>query len=167
MSTVAQDWEQIGTLCVRLVAELTGRAETLAVAESLTGGQLTGALVDVPGASAVLRGGVVAYASDLKTSLLGVDPRLLAEVGAVDAQVAAGMAAGVQARLAATYGLATTGVAGPTDQDGHPPGTVHVALVGPRGERGAALAVAGDRPRVRSAAVLAALELLDGVLRSG
>ncbi len=167
MTTVSPEHEQIDRLCARLVAELTRRGETLAVAESLTGGQLTGSLVDVPGASAVLRGGIVAYATDLKASLLGVDRHLLAEVGAVDARVAAGMAVGVRARLVATYGLATTGVAGPAEQDGHPPGTVHVALAGPTGERGAVLAVAGDRARVRAAAVLAALELLEGVLGNG
>ena len=113
----------------------------------------------------MLRGGVVAYATDLKASLLDVDADLLARVGAVDAEVATAMAAGVRERLAATYGLATTGVAGPDPQDGIDPGTVFVALVGPHGARGAALRVPGDRAAVRGAAVRAALELLDDVLR--
>ena len=77
-----------------LVAELTARSETVAVAESLTGGLVVARLVDVPGASLVVRGGVVAYAADLKASLLGVDPALLARVGTVDAEVAAQMARG-------------------------------------------------------------------------
>jgi nicotinamide-nucleotide amidase len=109
---------------VRLLAQ---RGRTVAVAESLTGGLVVAALVGVPGASAVVRGGVVAYMTDLKASLLGVDEALLARVGAVDPDVAAAMARGVGVRLGADYGLATTGVAGPDPQDGHPVGEVHVA----------------------------------------
>jgi nicotinamide-nucleotide amidase len=82
-------------------------------------------------------------------------------VGAVDADVATAMAGGARERLAATYGLATTGVAGPDPQDGIAPGTVFVALVGPHGARGAALRLSGDRASVREAAVRAALELLE------
>ncbi|HYN75156.1 MAG TPA: CinA family protein [Candidatus Limnocylindria bacterium] len=147
-----------------LVSALTARGETVAVAESLTGGLLVSALVDVPGASAVLRGGVVAYATDLKAALLGVDPDLLLRAGAVDPDVATAMALGVRERLTATYGLATTGVAGPDPQDGVAVGTVYVALAGPRGVRGAALVVSEDRAGVRSAAVRAALDLLASVL---
>ncbi len=147
-----------------LVAALTARGETVSVAESLTGGLLASAFVDVPGASAVLRGGVVAYATDLKAELLGVDADLLRRAGAVDADVATAMAVGVRERLAATYGLATTGVAGPDPQDGVPAGTVYVALAGPRAVRGAALTVPGDRSTVRAAAVRAALDLLASAL---
>ena len=147
-----------------LVAALTARGETVAVAESLTGGLLASALVDVPGASAVLRGGVVAYATDLKADLLGVDADLLRRAGAVEADVATAMAVGVRERLKATYGLATTGVAGPDPQDGVAVGTVYVALAGPRGVRGAALSVPGDRSAVRAAAVRASLDLLASVL---
>lgn len=115
----------------QLVRLLVGAGRTVAVAESLTGGAVTEAIVAVPGASACLRGGVVAYATDLKAELLGVDPRLLARLGPVHAEVAMAMAAGVRARLGADYGLATTGVAGPEPQGGHQPGTVHVAVLGP------------------------------------
>lgn len=101
------------TVAARLLAVMEGRGWTLAVAESLTGGAVCARLVDVPGASRVLRGGVTAYATDLKASLLGVDDELLAARGAVDPDVAAAMAAGVRERLGADVGLATTGVAGP------------------------------------------------------
>lgn len=116
-----------------LVALLADAGRTVAVAESLTGGGVLDALVAVPGASACLRGGVVAYATDLKASLLGVPADLLAAGGPVQAEVARAMARGVRDRLGADYGLATTGVAGPDPQDGRPPGEWYVAVAGPRG----------------------------------
>jgi PncC family amidohydrolase len=135
----------------------------MATAESLTGGLLGAAVTDVPGASRVYRGGVVAYATDLKGQLLGVDGDLLARVGAVDPDVAAAMAAGARSRLGADLGLATTGVAGPDPQDGHPPGTVWLGLADadgswavPAGEHVRA-AVAVGRAAVREATVQAAL----------
>ncbi|MBX9246381.1 CinA family protein, partial [Actinotalea ferrariae] len=120
-------------LAAPLVDALVAAGATLAVAESLTGGALAAAVVDVPGASRCFRGGVVAYATDLKAALLDVDPALLAAVGAVHPDVALAMARGVRARLGTTYGVATTGVAGPESQDGHAPGTFHVAVAGPGG----------------------------------
>ena len=105
-----------------LVAALTARGLTVAVAESLTGGGVTAAVVDVPGASRVLRGGVVAYATELKAALLGVDADLLARTGPVHPDVAAQMARGVRSRLDADLGLATTGVAGPGRPGGAPAG---------------------------------------------
>jgi len=147
-----------------VVRGLARRGATVAVAESLTGGLVCARLVDVPGVSAVLRGGVVAYATDLKRTLLGVDGDLLDRSGAVDPDVAAQMAAGVRDRLGADYGVATTGVAGPDPQDGRPPGTVHVAVSGPGGADRptgvASLILPGDRAQVREAAVEAALRLL-------
>jgi nicotinamide-nucleotide amidase len=101
----------------------------------------------------------VAYATDLKAALLGVHAGLLAERGPVDAEVAAAMAAGARARLGATYGLATTGVAGPDPQAGHPPGEVHLAVAGPGGTRHERLQLAGDRAAVRTATVRRALLL--------
>jgi nicotinamide-nucleotide amidase len=112
----------------RAVQLLTGSGRTVAMAESLTGGLVVAALVGVPGASKVVRGGVVAYMTDLKASLLGVDEDLLGRVGAVDPDVAVAMARGAAVRLGADYGLATTGVAGPDPQDGHPVGEVWIAL---------------------------------------
>lgn len=146
-------------LAGQLHAVLLSRGQTLAVAESLTGGALGAALTAVPGVSATFRGGVTAYATDLKARLLGVDPDLLARVGAVDEQVARQMARGVRDALGATYGLAATGVAGPDPQDGHPPGEVHLALAGPDEVATIALDLPGDRARVRTEAVRRALAL--------
>ncbi len=144
----------------RAVATMTGAGLTVAVAESLTGGALTARLVDVPGASAVLRGGVVAYATDLKAGLLGVSERLLADVGPVDPLVATQMAEGVRLLLGADLALATTGVAGPTPQSGQPPGTVHVALAWDGGHAVRSAHVPGTRTQVRGGAVDLALDLL-------
>ncbi|MFD1827493.1 MULTISPECIES: CinA family protein [Mumia] len=150
-----------------LIAELRRRTESLALAESLTGGALCARLVDVSGASDVVRGAVVAYAADLKATLLGVDGRLLEERGTVDPGVAEAMAQGVRDRLGATYGLATTGVAGPGPAEGKPAGTVFVAVAWPGGVRSLGLALDGDRGAVRSASVDGALALLATVLGEG
>jgi nicotinamide-nucleotide amidase len=147
-----------------LVATLRARGQTLAVAESLTGGALAAAVVDVPGASAVLRGAVVAYATDLKHALLGVDADLLAAEGAVHPEVARQMADGVRERLGATWGVATTGVAGPDPQDGVQPGTVYVAITGPGPGRVERLLLPGGRGEIRAATVRRALLLLGVVL---
>lgn len=147
------------SLASDLLAAVGDRGWTLAVAESLTGGLVSATLVDVPGASSVLRGGVVAYATELKATLLDVDKVLLAERGAVDPDVARAMATGVRARLGADVGLATTGVAGPDPQDGHPPGTVHVAVSTPAGTHVRSLRLAGDRGAVRAQSVDAVLAL--------
>ncbi|EFC79760.1 competence/damage-inducible protein A [Parafrankia sp. EUN1f] len=149
----------------KVVLDLLGdRGATLAVAESMTGGLLAGRLTDVPGASAVLRGGVVAYATEVKSSALGVDPAILETVGAVSAETAVAMAAGVRERLGATYGLATTGVAGPDEQEGKPVGTLHVGLAGPDGATTRTVRLPGDRRRVREFAVVQALDVLRRVL---
>ncbi|MEO3935519.1 CinA family protein [Dermatophilaceae bacterium Soc4.6] len=150
------------TLAADVVARLRARGETVACAESLTGGLLTSRLVDVPGASAAVRGGVVAYATALKAELLGVEPALLARAGPVDPAVADQLARGVRARLHADWGLGTTGVAGPDPQDGHTVGTVYVAVAGPRDENVTvrALHLRGDRAAIRAATVDAVLVLL-------
>ena len=143
-----------------LVTRLTAAGQTVAVAESLTGGLVSAALTEVPGASVVVRGGVLAYATDLKAAVLGVDEGLLAQVGPVDADVAGQMADGVRLLMGATYGLATTGVAGPDEVDGKPAGTVYVAVAGPGSARVKALRLTGGRGEVRAQSVLAVLILL-------
>ncbi|MBI1378782.1 MAG: nicotinamide-nucleotide amidohydrolase family protein [Frankiales bacterium] len=145
-----------------VVRRCAAQGLTLAVAESLTGGLLVSALVAVPGASTVVRGGVVAYATDLKATLLGVDAGLLERAGAVDPEVARAMAHGAAARLGADLGVATTGVAGPDPQDGHPPGTVHLGWATAAGSGSRTLDLAGvdGRQAVREATVAAALALL-------
>lgn len=139
---------------------LAARSATVATAESITGGLLAGRLTDVPGASATFRGGVVAYATDLKAGLLGVPDSVLATGGPVSEGTASAMAAGVRSRLGATYGVSLTGVAGPEPQDGHPPGEVWLGLAGPDGEQVRRLRLPGERALVRTYAVVAALDLL-------
>lgn len=143
----------------RIVARLTEAGETVACAESLTAGLVAAAVADTAGASAVLRGGIVAYAADVKVSLLDVPDELVARVGTVDPAVAVAMAEGVRRRLGATWGLSTTGVAGPGPAEGKPPGTVHVAVAGPSGTVTRALRLNGSRAEVRAATVGALLEL--------
>jgi len=157
------------TVAAEVVASLARRGRTIAVAESLTGGLLVAELVSVPGASAVVLGGVVAYATPLKHRLLGVDAELLAEHGAVDPEVARQMAAGVRERLAvdgvpADVGLATTGVAGPDPQDGHPVGDVWLGLATAEGTQARHLELGGDRAGIRAATVAQALSWLRELL---
>ena len=152
-----------------VINALVAREYTIAVAESLTGGQLVAALVDVAGASATVNGGVVAYNTALKASVLGVSTSLLASRGAVDPEVARQMATGVRHALAvdgrdADVGLATTGVAGPEEQDGQPVGTVFLGIaIGDRVES-VELSLSGTRRDIQSATVEAALTTLLGLL---
>lgn len=149
----------------RLVARLTELGWTVAVAESLTGGLVVASIVAVPGASAVLRGGIVAYATDVKAALLGVDQTLLTAHGPVHPRVARQMAEGVRRTLgsdglAADVGIATTGIAGPVSPDGQPVGTVHVAVSTPLGSRVESLALDGDRDQIRAEAAALAIRLV-------
>jgi nicotinamide-nucleotide amidase len=132
----------------------------VAVAESLTGGLLTAALTDAPGASATLRGGLVVYATDLKAALAGVPADLLAEHGPVHADVASALAEGARAACAADWGLGITGVAGPEPQGGRPVGTVWVGVAGAGDTTSSLAQLTGDRTAIRSAAVGAALAAL-------
>ena len=146
-----------------LLAALRARGETLAVAESLTGGLLAATIVDVPGASRVFRGGLIVYATELKATLAGVPAELLAERGPVDPDVAAHLARGARDRCGAHWGLSTTGVAGPEPQGSATVGTVFVAVSGPV-DRVRGLRLDGSRAQIRAGAVMAALDLLGSVL---
>lgn len=141
------------------MARLTESGQTVACAESLTAGLVAATIADTPGASVVLLGGVVAYAAQVKTLLLDVPAELIARVGTVDPAVAVAMAEGVCRRLGSTWGLSTTGVAGPGPSEGKPPGTVHVAVAGPRGTVTRLLELNGTRAQIRSATVDAVLRL--------
>lgn len=111
-----------------LIGRLTSAELTVATAESLTGGLLAALLTEVPGASAVVRGGLVVYATELKATLAGVDPSLLDERGPVDPDVAVRLADGARAVCGARIGVGLTGVAGPDPPHGLPVGTVFVAV---------------------------------------
>lgn len=160
-------YSQLSTyeLAEALVTRLSDSGLTIAAAESLTGGLVCSALVDVPGASAVLRGSVTAYATELKAQVLGVDAARLASVGPVDAQVAQEMADGVAQLLGADVAVATTGVAGPGPADGHEAGTVYIAAIAPWGGVWRLLQLEGQRSQIRAQTVrhvlVLALELLD------
>jgi nicotinamide-nucleotide amidase len=153
---------------VDLVTALRARGQTLAVAESLTGGLLAATLVEVPGVSKVFRGGLVVYATDLKATLAGVDPNLLAARGAVHPDVAVALAVGATWACGADWGLGTTGVAGPEPQAGVTVGTVFVGLAGPANVKEVlGLRLNGDRASIRAQAVSAALRLLAATLDKG
>ncbi len=161
---------------VALLATLTARRVTVATAESLTGGLLAALLTEVPGSSAVVRGGLIVYATDLKHRLAGVDEALLARHGAVDPEVARQLATGARLSCGADVGIGLTGVAGPDPQDGNPVGTWYCALAGPGGYRderaalpgehgrggpaGAGADTTGERSRIRASAVRSALQML-------
>ncbi len=155
----------VDALAAEAVGLLVARRATVATAESLTGGLVAATLTSVVGSSAAFRGGVVSYATDLKAELLGVPAGLLAARGAVDPDVAAEMAAGVRRRLAATIGMATTGVAGPDPADGQPVGTVYIAVHGAGRPAVRALSLTGDRAAIRLATVQHVLVLLIGTVR--
>ncbi|NUT58043.1 MAG: nicotinamide-nucleotide amidohydrolase family protein [Agromyces sp.] len=155
-----------------VIAELTRRGLRIAVAESLTGGLVTAELTRIPGASLAVSGGVVAYDTAVKSSVLGVDAALLAREGAVHPEVARQMAAGVAAALAvdgrpADIGLATTGVAGPVGQDGRAPGTVFIGIAAFGEVEAVELSLVGDRQGIRSATVRAAIDVVLARLREG
>lgn len=146
----------------RVVSRLREVGRSLACAESLTGGRLAATVVDVPGASAVFRGGAVTYATDTKATVLDVPVQLLTDRGPVDPEVAVAMASGAATLFEADLGVATTGVAGPDQQDGVAVGTVFTAVVdtvsGVSIVRGASLT--GDRAAIRQGSVGLALEMI-------
>lgn len=131
---------------------------TLATAESLTGGQLAVLMTEIPGSSEVYLGGVVAYATDLKTGVLGVPEAVVERHGVVSAECAQAMARGVRRLAGSTYGVSTTGVAGPEPQEGKPVGTVFVAVAGPEGHDAVlALELVGDREAIQERTCVEAL----------
>jgi nicotinamide-nucleotide amidase len=136
-----------------LVADLTVRRQTVATAESLTAGLLAATLAGVPGASVVLRGGLVTYTEDTKIALAGVAPQLLDAVGPVAAPTARALAVGARQRCAATWGVGLTGVAGPDPHAGHPVGTVFLGLAGPMDVGVVELQLSGSRWDIRRSAV--------------
>lgn len=167
-----------------LVRLLRQAGQTVACCESLTAGLLSATIAEVPGASRVLRGGLVTYATDLKETLAGVDAALLTQHGPVAAETAAQMAQGARQVCGSDWALALTGVAGPESQDGHPVGEVFLGVAGPGGvvdtcwvtpagqsrwaisphEPTPVPVVAGDRAAIRKASVNFALsELLHRV----
>src|SRR5690349_7067094 len=143
-----------------LVADLTVNGQSVATAESLTGGLLAATLAGVPGASAVLHGGQITYTEDTKIWLAGVAPQVLDAVGPVAAPTARALAVGARQRCAATWGVCLTGVAGPESHGGYAPGTVFLGLAGPVDTEVVELSLSGSRWDIRVAAVNAAIARL-------
>ena len=139
---------------------LVGRGWTLGLAESVTGGMVASRCVAVPGASNWFRGAVVSYASEVKFDLLGV-----AEGPVVSAVAAVEMARGARRTLGADVGVAITGVAGPTEQDGQPVGTVFVGLVTPDGEQVEEMKMPGDRERIRNFSTISSMDFVRRALQ--
>ncbi|HEY7043596.1 MAG TPA: nicotinamide-nucleotide amidohydrolase family protein [Nocardioidaceae bacterium] len=149
---------EVAEACLRA---LHHRSATLATAESLTAGLVVSTLATIPGASDVLRGGLAAYATEVKVDVLGVDSEVIARVGVISAECAEQMALAARDLFRADWAVATTGVAGPDSQDGHPPGEVYVAVAGPENlVSSQRLMLTGDRQQIRSASVDGVLELL-------
>lgn len=153
-------------LAARVVATLTQRDQTLAFAESLTGGLLGATITDVPGASKVFLGGAITYASEVKERMLGVDPLEIEAHSVISPQVAHMMAHGVKSLTGSDWAIGVTGVAGPASQDGHTPGEVWITVLGPKigtapqPVQSLRYQFEGDREAVREATVEAALGML-------
>lgn len=143
-----------------LVAELSRRGHTIATAESLTGGRLCARLIDVPGASAVVAGGITAYTAEAKVSVLGVDQATIAAWGTVSEQVAMSMAARAVEKFGSTWAIATTGVAGPDRSERKPVGRVHIGIADAYSTVHRVLDLPGDREAIRAATVDASVSFL-------
>lgn len=150
----------IGELVSQVHQLLGGRNQTLAVAESLTGGLVLECLTSQAGSSLVVAGGVVAYNSEAKVKTLGIPLNLMKTHTVVSAEVAGAMAANVRDLFAASWGLGTTGVAGPGSVGGSPPGRVFVAVAGENISKVAELDLTGDRAKIRAASCEQMLRLL-------
>jgi nicotinamide-nucleotide amidase len=153
--------DQVPALVERIGTRLRDAQQTLALAESCTGGIIGGLITDRPGASVFFRGGVICYANEVKIGLLAVRPETLARHGAVSEETAREMAAGARQKLGADYGLAVTGIAGPEGGTPDKPiGTVWLAVDAHYGSATHLLALRGDRAHIRAAAAQEALSFL-------
>ncbi|KAK4202774.1 hypothetical protein QBC40DRAFT_320592 [Triangularia verruculosa] len=169
----ARNTETLLDIAADVIRLLKSANETVGVAESLTAGGVMAALTSVPGASAAFRGGVVSYATPLKQTLLNVDADLIAREGVIHAEVASQMAEGARKTTTyddaapTTWGIGTTGVAGPDKQDGKAAGTVYIGVASPSGSKAfGPFNFPGTRERVREATVMEALARLREELMS-
>ena len=149
-----------GSLEGAVLDRLKARGETLAVAESMSGGLLAARLTAIPGASQAFLGGATVYSAGAKTALLGLDPAVLASEGTVSEATSRRLAEAVRTRLGATWGLAITGNAGPGTEGEAPVGTVFIALSGPEATASRTLTLPGDRPEIQLRSTAWALDVL-------
>ena len=143
-----------------IIRGLQAQGLTVATCESLTGGMICAALVDGPGASRVVRGGLITYQTDTKSLLAGVDAGLIETHGVVSAEVARAMAAGARDALHADIAVSATGMASPGEIGDPPAGTVFVGLASAAGVQAVELHLTGDRQAVRQQTVDAAIKLI-------
>ena len=158
---------QINDVVSKVLHQLRDAHQTVSVAESLTGGLLASAITEIPGASDVFLGGVVAYDARLKSELLGVDSALIAQHGVVSREVATAMASGIASRTRSDWAIATTGVAGPGASAGIPAGQVWISIARSNPARAPyaeLLSLTGGRQEVRLATIARALEAFTRIL---
>jgi nicotinamide-nucleotide amidase len=155
---------EILSFAAEIVDHLRQRGETISTAESLTAGAVSSAIVTIPGASDVFVGGVTAYRDEIKVSHLNVDPALIEKHTVISEEVAIAMAKGAITSFGTTWGIGTTGVAGPNPLDGHPVGVVWVAIEGPISQT-IELSLSGERESVRNAATSSAIATFARILR--
>lgn len=147
------------------ITALKDRGLTVCTCESLTGGLICATLVDVPGASKVVRGGLITYQTDTKPLLAGVDAALIEKKGVVSAEVAAAMAEGARKRLQADIAVSATGMASPGEPDEPPAGTVFVGVASAKGTRTIPLTLTGTRAEIRQKTVETAINAILEELR--
>ena len=143
-----------------VIQALGERNQKVAVAESITGGAVLSELISIPGASAVISGGIVSYQTESKINVLGVPAQVIATSGVISEQTAIEMAVAVRAKFDADIAVATTGVAVPESQDGEPVGRVFIAVASAHCSWVESYLFIGDRAQIRAAAVQAAIALL-------
>lgn len=162
--------DDVAAIAARIIDTFSTRGLTVGTAESLTGGLVGATLTSVPGSSSIYAGGVIVYSRESKQRLADVPAQVLNKYSVVSEQTAVDMALGAQGRVGADWVVAVTGVAGPDPQEGHQPGEVWIAIVGPRvGSLGQTIQAhrhqfSGDRAQIREATVREALQLLQSVL---
>jgi PncC family amidohydrolase len=167
MEGVSKKMDELIELAARVGELLKGKGWTLGTAESCTGGLIGHLLTEIPGSSAYFRGGIVAYANEVKRDLLGVPQELLTAHGAASCQVAGAMARGVRELLHTDLGIAVTGIAGPTGWTPKKPvGTVYIGLSSPMGNQVEHHVWNADRQGNKLLSAEAALALLEGLLMS-
>lgn len=147
-----------------IVGRLIDAGSTVATAESITGGRLAARLTDGAGASSAFLGAVVSYATEVKVSVLGVPQAVVDDHGVISAECARSMAEAVRTMLGTTYGVSTTGVAGPDTQEDQPVGTVFIGVAGPQRTAVRQLALDGDRMEIQNQTVAEAMSALTAMV---
>ncbi|MBM3743081.1 MAG: CinA family protein [Actinobacteria bacterium] len=148
----------------KIINTLQYRKETIAVAESITGGKLAAALTSAPGSSKVFLGGIVAYSIESKVQELGIPKRLINKFGVYSEEIALEMANGVRKKFNSDWSIASTGVAGPGPAEETPAGSIWLVIIGPQATQNIRLSLQGSREEIRVGAVTSAVATLERIL---